>query len=736
MYVAIVFALLCNMGFSQNSLTGTVKSADQNEPLFAVQIYFPQLEKGSVTDENGNYTINGLPQGNFKVIVAYMGYQTYSETTVISEGTNELNITLFPSAIEMEEVIVSTPFHKLQRENVMKVERASVNELKTKGAVTLSDGITNLPGVENLSTGMGIGKPVIRGLSSNRVLVYTQGVRLENQQFGDEHGLGISDAGIESVEVIKGPASLLYGSDALGGVLYLNPEKFAVAGQTEGDVNINYFTNTNGIAANAGIKSSGDRFKYLVRGSYASHADYHAGDDLSVTNTRFGEYDLKTGVAYQAVNFKTDIRYNYNQLKLGIPEEIGEQTNERTPQSPYQEINNHIISSKSNFFFDKSSLEAILGYTFNNRKEFEEGEEGAALDMDLSTINYNIQYHLPKWGLWETIVGTQGMFQKNSNSGEEVLIPDANTTDFGIFATSHLHFKNNSDLQLGLRYDTRSITGDETGIVGEEGYIEELDNSYNSINAALGYKWEFLSNITGRINLASGFRAPNLAELTSNGVHEGTNRYEIGNQDLTNEQNIQTDVSFEYKNEHVEVFVNGFYNVVNDYIFIEPNGDNIDGNFVFVYQQQDAKLYGGEVGLHFHPHPLDWLHIESSFESVTGKLNNDNYLPLIPANSWTNTLRTEFNNGTSWLPSSYAFATLKSVFEQNNVSEFETTTPSYALFSIGLGGRIFISEQPVDIRLSGNNLFDKDYISHLSRLKVDGIGNIGRNINLGVSLPF
>ena len=205
---------------------------------------------------------------------------------------------------------------------------------------------------------------------------------------------------------------------------------------------------------------------------------------------------------------------------------------------------------------------------------------------------------------------------------------------------------------------------------------------------------------------------------------------------MTNEQNIQTDVSFEYKNEHVEVFVNGFYNVVNDYIFIEPNGDNIDGNFVFVYQQQDAKLYGGEVGLHFHPHPLDWLHIESSFESVTGKLNNDNYLPLIPANSWTNTLRTEFNNGTSWLPSSYAFATLKSVFEQNNVSEFETTTPSYALFSIGLGGRIFISEQPVDIRLSGNNLFDKDYISHLSRLKVDGIGNIGRNINLGVSLPF
>ena len=734
-YYALLFAMLGFYGYSQNSLEGVVKDTNENSVLEGVEIYFPKLEKGAVSDKNGAFKITGLPIGDYKIICSYIGYQTYSQTFLLNAGVNILDINLSPSAIEMEEVIVSTPFHKLQSENVMKVERADITELKTKGAITLSDGITNIPGVESVSTGLGIGKPVIRGLSSNRVLVYTQGVRLENQQFGDEHGLGVSDAGIESVEVIKGPASLLYGSDALGGVLYLNPEKFAVAGETDGDINLNYFSNTLGLGANAGVKSSGDKFKFLVRGSFANHADYHTGNDLSVTNSRFGEYDLKAGVGYQATTFKTDLRYNYNNLKLGIPEEIGAQTNERTPDSPYQEIDNHILSSKTSLFFKNSSLETILGYTFNTRKEFEEGEEGAALDMNLSTLNYNLQYHLPKWGIWETIFGVQGMHQTNSNFGEEVLIPDATTDDIGFLGTSHLHFKNDSDLQLGLRYDRRSINGEENGILGEEGYISKLDRSFGSFNAALGYKWEFLKHVTGRINLASGFRAPNLAELTSNGVHEGTNRYEIGNADLTNEQNLQTDLSFEYKNEHVELFANGFYNVVNDYIFIEPNGEMVDQDAVFIYRQENAKLYGGEIGLHIHPHPLDWLHVESSFEMVTGKLD-DAFLPLIPANSLTNTLRTEFRQNSSWLKTSYAFVTLKSVFKQDKVSAFETPTEAYSLLNIGLGGKLLVFKQPLDIRLSGNNILNKDYVSHLSRLKTDGISNIGRNINLGISIPL
>ncbi len=728
--------LLLIYGFishAQNSLEGSVLNSDTQEPLEQVSIYFPQLEKGTVTDAEGRYTLNDLPQGKYKIVASYIGFLTYSSSITIQSGANSLNIALMPSAIEMQEVIVSTPFHKLQRENVMKVEQEKMATLRTNGAITLADGIRSIAGVESVSTGIGIGKPVIRGLSANRVLVYSQGIRLENQQFGDEHGLGISDAGIESIEVIKGPASLLYGSDALGGVLYLNPEKYALGGTSSSDINLNYFTNTEGLATNLGYKTSGKKLKFLVRAGIASHADYLAGNDLRVTNSRFKEYDLKSGIAYQSGYFKTDLRYNYNKSDLGIPEDIGAQTKERTPDTPFQELQSHILSSSTDLFLKESSFKVILGYIFNDRKEYEEGEADVpALDMNLSTFNYNLQYHLPKGKKLETIIGVQGMDQTNKNFGEEVLIPDATVKDIGVLSTSHVHL-GTSDIQLGLRYDHRKITGEENGSIGEEGYIAALDRKFNSVNAAIGIRSDLVKNLVGRFNIASGFRAPNLAELTSNGIHEGTNRFEIGDPDLKNEKNIQLDLSFEYSNEHLEVFINGFHNTVNDFIYVEPNGDFVDLDPVYIYRQQDATLFGGEMGFHLHPHPLDWLHIESTFETVTGVLKNDEDLPLIPANKFTNTLRIEDNpSDTFWFQKGYGYLTLLTVLDQNRISDFETPTPGYTLLNAGFGGSVRVFGNEMELRVSVNNVLDKTYISHLSRLKIDGIPNIGRNVSVAL----
>ena len=353
--------------------------------------------------------------------------------------------------------------------------------------------------------------------------------------------------------------------------------------------------------------------------------------------------------------------------------------------------------------------------------------------MELSTFNYNLQYHLPKYGKWETIVGVQGMNQTNKNYGEELLIPDASVTDIGFMATTHLHL-NVSDIQFGLRYDYREIDGEVNGIEGEEGYIPEVDRNFGSINAAVGFKTNISNALLTRINIATGFRAPNLAELTSNGGHEGANRYEIGNADLNNEQNIQTDLGLEYQNDHIEFYVNGFYNSINDYIYIQPNGEVLEEDPVYVYQQQNARLYGGEIGVHFHPHPLDWLHVKSNFETVTGKLESKAYLPLIPANKVTNTIKVDLNKKDSYVQNSYAFVTLKSVFKQDNVSEFETPTDAYSLLNLGVGGEITVFNKPLEIKLNANNILDKNYVSHLSRLKADGISNIGRNINIGMHL--
>ena len=732
LYFIILVLLFSAKVISQNSLSGSI-TTQNNEPISAT-IYIPQLEKGTIANLDGYYSISNIPDGTYSIVFSMLGYATVSKKIDFSEDTSRIeSIQLLESAVEIEEVIISTPFHKLQRDNVMKVERISVDRLNSGGAVTLADGLSNIAGVETISTGTGIGKPVIRGLSSNRVLTYTQGVRLENQQFGDEHGLGINASGVESVEVIKGPASLLYGSDALGGVVYLNPEKFAANGSTHADIETTYFANTLGTSTNFGFKNSSEKLKFMVRGAYVTHSDYKTGGDYRVTNSRFNETDIKGGVRYQEATFKSTLRYNFNQSRIGIPEEIAAQSTEKNLLSPFQVIDNHIISLENALFFNNSSLNIKMGYLFNDRREFEEMET-PELRLKLNTLNYDVTYHLPLLGKFESIIGIQGMHQTNANFGEEILIPNATTNDIGILGTTHYHLEK-IDLQAGLRFDSRTINTSNSGMEGDLDFIEAINKEYKSFNLALGAKIDLSEHLLARLNFASGFRAPNLAELTSNGVHEGTNRYEIGNANLENEQNFQTDISLEFRNEHFELFANGFYNLVNQFIFISPTGDIIDENAVFEYVQNNANLYGGEFGLHIHPHPLDWLHFESSFETVTGKLNNDTFLPLIPANSFQNTFRVEFNN-TSWTKDSYAFASLKSTFKQPQIGQFETPSEGYNLLSLGAGTSFTMDKLLLKTNISVLNVTNETYIAHLSRLKSEGIANMGRSIQLSLKLEI
>ena len=733
----IIITLL--LGFSallhaQNTISGTVTDSSNN-PIIGVSIYVPELHKGTTTDLEGRYSLTSIPVGNLKLVFEYLGYSNEVKTVKIKPNQNDLNVTLEQTVFQMDAVIVSTAFNKIQSQNVMKVEHKTIKELQQKGTATLIEGLATIPGVSQVSTGTSIGKPVIRGLSGNRVLVYSQGVRMENQQFGDEHGLGLNDAGVESVEVIKGPASLLYGSDALGGVLYFNPEKFADANTFKANFSQKLFSNTLGSNSSLGLKTSTENWKFITRGSYNTHSDYRISGGDRVTNTRYNETDFKTGIGYNNSRFSSILRYNYNKLDLGIPEDgIAEQTSSKNTVFPRQGVFNHLLSLNSVIYLKDSKLDFDLGYVANDRSEFEDSDV-AGLRMKLKTFNYVAKYHLPKMGKLESILGIQGMHQTNSNLGEEYLIPDATTNDFGVFGTINYEWDNNSALQAGLRFDNRKIATTENGIVGEEGYFKAVDKSFDSFNASLGYKTNLAEDLTLRLNLASGFRAPNLAELTSNGVHEGTNRYEVGDSDLKTEQNVQSDINLEYNNSHFEFFVNGFYNHINNYIYTAPTGTQLDNNDVFDYIQNNAKLYGGEIGLHFHPHPLDWLHYETSFETVTGKKQNGDYLPLIPANNWSNTIRTEFRIK-SWFEAGYATLNFTSTFNQNNISGFETKSNGYTLVNLAFGGTVKLGKTVFDINLNGNNLFDKSYIAHLSRLKNDGIPNIGRNIVLGVNFDL
>ncbi len=726
-YLLLIFIGFITLSYSQNKLSGTITD-EQGEPMLGVQIYSEDLQKGISSDENGHYEIKNIPNGDHTFLFSYIGFQTLQKKLTFFNKDVVFNTKLSESVFHMDEVIVSTPFNKLQSENVMKVEHKSITSLEKKGGTTLIESIATMAGVTNMSTGTGIGKPVIRGLSGNRVLTYTQGVKLENYQNGEKHGLGVNESGIEGVEVIKGPASLLYGSDALGGVLYLIPEKFTHNNTTKSDASIKYFSNTLGLNSNIGAKTSGDHFKFLIRGAYDSHSDYKTGNKERVTNSRYHEADVKTAVGYSADNFTSELRYNYNQSQIGIPKEIGEQSASKKMLDLYQDLNYHIISLKNDFTLKSSSIKTNLGYIRNNRKLVV--KKNKAVDMLLNTFNYDFKWFLPKSGKFETVIGAQGMVQNNKNFGKQVFLPDAHINDIGVYGNLNYNW-NTSVLQAGLRFDNRKITTEAFGDPDEEHYIKDIDRSLNSFSGSLGYKTSITHALTARLNLASGFRAPNLSELSSNGIHEG--QWEIGNPDLNNEQNMQLDLSLEYKAKHFEFFINSFYNNIFDYIYIAPTGEDIYGFDVFTYIQNDAYLYGGEAGIHLHPHPLDWLHYESSFEMVIGKQKEDGYLPRIPANKFDNTFRAEFDMN-NWLDFGYVYLNLESTFKQQKISDFEDPSDSYNLLNFGLGGNVSFNKVKTNINFTIRNILNKEYISHLSVLKEEGIANPGINFVFGVKL--
>ncbi len=731
-YIFLIILMgFTTMSLAQNSISGTIKN-DKNETISNVEISVSDVNIHTKSNEKGQFEIKNLPIGKWTLIFKKEKFEIKSE--VISIGNQEqkiLDIVLEEEQHHIDEILISSVFNKTQNENVVKIDHINLKQIQNTGAVNLSDVLATNPGVSVVSTGVSIGKPVIRGLSGNRVLTYAQGIRLENQQFGEEHGIGLSANGQESVEIIKGPASLLYGSEAMGGVLFFNPEKYAANNKTELSVNQVVNSNTQGSNSSITLKVSEDKFKFLVQNNYTTHADYKTPNGETVVNTRFIEKDFKLGTSFVTSRYVADFRYNYNDLNLGLPEEDIEDSKYRTPLFPSQKIENHLISFNQKVFFKNSKLEATAGYVFNDRKELE-SQNVTALFMKLKTFNYNVRYYLPDFGKFETIIGFQGMNQENRNFGEERLIPNAKIDDIGFFGTSQYKF-NKSLVQFGMRYDFRNVTIQEFGnSEASGGTFQKLDKDFESSNASFGFKTEITEKITSRINIATGFRAPNLSELSSNGVHEGSNRYEIGNPNLKNEQNFQIDLNVDYNAEHFDFFANGFYNNIHNYIFISPNGNTIEGNLVYDYLQNNAVLYGGETGIHLHLHEMDWLHMTSSFEMVIGELANKSNLPLIPANQWKNNFRANFDVSKN-LKNSFVFLQANYTFNQNNIGEFETKTNDYFLLSSGIGTDIQLNKSKFNAYLTATNLLNEEYVAHLSRLKADGIYNMGRNIVLGVN---
>ncbi len=728
---------------SAQIIKGKITDATTKETLPGVNIYLPELKKGVVSDIDGNFLLNLTRKGTYKLQISFVGYDIILKMVNL-ENDLTMNFELNPTVIETKEFVISSVYHSSQNENPVDVIQFDSKKLAQSSSPTLMQSLTHVAGVNMISTGTNIGKPVIRGLSYNRVLVFSEGVAIDNQQFGDEHGLGLSEIGIDKVEVIKGPSSLLYGADAMGGVLHFISEKPANINTVVGDFGTKYFSNTNGYASNLGIKGATETFRYRIRGGYSSHGDYLQGNNERVTNTRYTESALKTGVGFMKKWWTNDVDYSFLQSAIGIPEEMGVQNTSRELLTPFQIITNHVLSTQNTFYIKNSHVNVNLGYMLNNRREFGEGvlpeaiyhnySSPAVLNMTLKTTSYDVKWHLPEMQHIELILGSQGKYQTNRNTGEENLIPDANEQQAGGFVMAKFS-KNKFTTIAGMRYDAKKMQGFQMDTLGGEGYKRAFKQFYESYNGSLGFTYQFTKAFLMRTNLASGFRAPNLAELSSNGVHEGTFRYEIGNLSLKTEQNFEVDFGFEYAGEHVSFAISAFNNSINNYIFLSPVDSFIDGAQLFTYNQTNTNLYGLESTLDIHPHVMHWLHFETDYAMVIAKNSQGEYLPRIPAFNLSNTIKVELDNYKK-LENPFISLTANTTFEQNNVIDFETPTNSYVLLDAKIGAELKFGKQNLEISIGATNLLNKRYYNHLSRLKADGIYDMGRNLVVSVKVPF
>ena len=650
--------------------------------------------------------------------------------------------------------------------------------LRATAASNIIDAIAHQPGVSQLTTGSGISKPIIRGLGYNRVVVMSEGVRQEGQQWGDEHGVEVDAGSVNSVEILKGPASLMYGSDAMAGVVILHSQPTLAEGDLQARASTEYQTNNGLFAYTLSVAGNQKGFVWDARFSSKMAHAYKNKYDGYVPGSQFRE---RAGRLMLGVNKSwghSRLTWTAYHLTPGIVE------GERDPETgclessegftahgygkslPFQQVKHYKAVWDNSLNLPNGNLKLILGYQQNRRQEFEESADDYELFFKLHTLTYDLRYVTHEFDGWKLSTGIGGMYQKSGNKGEEFLIPEYRLFDFGIYTTATKTLGDRWTLNGGLRFDHRRLHGYEQIDEGELRFTD-FSRHFNGLTGSIGAVCNINDHFNLRLNIARGFRTPNMSELASNGVHEGSIRYEIGSQQLKAEYSLQADLGLDFTSRYVSAQLALFANRIDNYIFTHRLADEMEeGYLTYAYTQGDARLLGFEAGIDFHP--IHSIHFSNTFSLVDAQLMHQpadtKYLPHSPAPRWSSELKWELQhhshstvkhrhewhpNHRSLLNNLYIAAGLDCYLKQTHIysaDDTETATPGYALVSLSAGTDIQIGGRKVaELYIVADNLLNKAYQNHLSRLKYAdenvvtgrrGVFNMGRNITFKLVLPI
>lgn len=810
---ALVFLVCLQFTYAQkeNSLSGKIIDKETKKAIPFAIINIPDIHISTQSNIDGKFILSKIPAASYELQISSIGYRSKS-VFVIVKGEKNITIVLDDSNLELNEVVVTGTSKATQiRKTPIAIVAINKEYLVTNLSTNVIDAIVKIPGVNTVSTGPNVSKPYIRGLGYNRILTLFDGVRQEGQQWGDEHGIEIDKYLIDKVEVIKGPASLLYGSDALAGVVNLIPNQAPQDNKISGNYTSEFQSNNGMFGESLFLAGNKNGIQWGGRVSKRNATNYQNSVDGRVYNTAFDDIAANAFVGIHKNWGYSDLNVSIYDDKQEIPDGSRDSISRKFTKQIYEddhfrpivtdgELNSYKMSVlhqrvqhyrafwKNMLFLGNSRLSLNLGFQKSERREYSHPEAPyqltPGLDLQLNTFNYDIKYYLPEFDNWETTLGVNGMFQTNNvTQGTEFVIPSYKQFDFGGFAMMKRDF-GKLNVSGGLRYDYRhfaneelyvlpnSISGFDQAVssdtVGATKLFSNYKTHFEGFSGSFGLAYLLNDNWSLKANVARGYRAPNISEISANGVHPGTGFYQIGNSNFSPEFSLQEDIGFDYTSKYVTSSVSLFVNNVTNYIYnsklLNPDGTELltqSGGAMFPtfkFQQGDVLLYGTEANLDFHI--TKNLHFENSFSLIYGDNNSfkgaekndtNKYVPLMPPARYNGELRYNFTNTTKLVDSFVKFE-LNCTAAQNRVFSYENTetpTAGYTLINVGAGTgfRNNKGKTIFNLYLLGNNIFNVAYQNSLSRLKYFeqysaspngklGIFDMGRNISFKIVVPI
>lgn len=692
-----LFSLMGVLTAQAQQISGTVSDQATGQALRGVTIYVPETKKGAVTDTSGRYQLATLLSGSYLIEVRFLGYKTQTRRIRFSaDSPTVANFLLSSDVSQLSEVVVTGVTRNSEiRKSPVSIAVISKKEMDLNVNNNIVDAVLKgVPGLSAVTTGPNISKPFIRGLGYNRVLTLYNGVRQEGQQWGDEHGVEIDQYGIERAEVVKGPASLIYGSDAIAGVINFIPTtpKFT-NGNIKGDFQTEYHTNNGMTGTTLGLLQNTNKLKWTLRGSVKKATAYQNRYDGRVYGTAFNELNFsgmlgvdKTwgssyvyATAYENLQEIPDgSRDSLSRKFTRQVQESGDDDIKNRPVVPdaelrsysinplHQHIQHYRVYSRNRLVIGKGELMGIIGLQQSVRREYNHPTqpEQAGLFLVLKTLNYDLKYNFPEWKDVEATLGVNGMYQTNQHrDGTDFPIPNYRLFDIG----SYVFLKKplgRAEVSGGIRYDTRAWnwgdfyvrTNPKNGFdqptfapdtAGAALQFPSYRKNFTGVSGSIGLTYNLSERVLLKTNLARGYRAPNITEIGSNGLDPGARIVYLGNRNFKPEFSLQADVAFLANLPAWDISVELFTNTIQNYIYqarlFDANNQPVvivPGNFTYQYQQSKAHLYGTELSVNYHPPGLSWLAVNNSLSFVRGlnlnnkliDLNGDaaRYLPFIP----------------------------------------------------------------------------------------------------------